>query len=322
MPRLRRHDRGARRLLAGLGPALCLAAACATPGADVAAPAPDPLLWLARPAEPGAGALYLLGSVHVLGGAGSFGRAVEAAYLRSDELVVEVDLSAVRKQDIAVLTARLGTLPEGETLRDQLSPETWRLLDAYLRESGLPAAYVTRLEPWVVATIVAVTELQRAGFQAAEGVDRSFLARASAGGKPIRELETPEAQLYLFDSLPRPLQDLMLKDMLARLDRVGEETAQLIAAWERGDEALLLEILLSPLDEYPELAPFYDAVYFDRNERMAAGLAELTRDGKTRFVVLGAGHMVGPRGVPALLAKRGFRVERVGGSPLPAAQDG
>ena len=46
---------------------------------------------------------------------------------------------------------------------------------------------------------------------------------------------------------------------------------------------------------------------------MANRLAELGGDGKTRFVVLGAGHLVGDRGLPALLSRRGYRVSRVGG---------
>ena len=40
-------------------------------------------------------------------------------------------------------------------------------------------------------------------------------------------------------------------------------------------------------------------------------LDELTGDGKTRLVVLGAGHMLGSRGIPAQLAERGYRVRRI-----------
>jgi hypothetical protein len=56
---------------------------------------------------------------------------------------------------------------------------------------------------------------------------------------------------------------------------------------------------------------FYASFFWRRNAAMAARLVELARDGKTRFVVLGAGHMLGEQGIPALLAQRGFVVERV-----------
>jgi uncharacterized protein YbaP (TraB family) len=73
----------------------------------------------------------------------------------------------------------------------------------------------------------------------------------------------------------------------------------------------LTRLLFGSLEEHPELADFYEAVFFARNEAMAEQLAALGGDGKQRFVVLGAGHMLGPRGIPALLASRGFRVQRI-----------
>ena len=56
---------------------------------------------------------------------------------------------------------------------------------------------------------------------------------------------------------------------------------------------------------------FYASFFWQRNAAMTARLVELARDGQTRFVVLGAGHMLGAKGIPALLAQRGFVVERV-----------
>ncbi|MFQ5418658.1 MAG: TraB/GumN family protein [Myxococcota bacterium] len=50
---------------------------------------------------------------------------------------------------------------------------------------------------------------------------------------------------------------------------------------------------------------------FARNEVMADQLVALAGNGRRRLVVLGVGHLVGPRGIPELLAARGFRVERV-----------
>ena len=38
---------------------------------------------------------------------------------------------------------------------------------------------------------------------------------------------------------------------------------------------------------------FYDSIFFRRNEAMARRLVELASDGKTRFAVVGAGHMLG-----------------------------
>ena len=52
-------------------------------------------------------------------------------------------------------------------------------------------------------------------------------------------------------------------------------------------------------------------LYFERNDRMARKLVGLCRDGRPRLVVVGAGHVVGERGVPRLLEAQGFDVRRV-----------
>jgi uncharacterized protein YbaP (TraB family) len=102
----------------------------------------------------------------------------------------------------------------------------------------------------------------------------------------------------------------MLRDALARVDRFPDDTRALVDAWQQGDEGRLEELVFGPLAELPELEVFYDLVFFQRNEHMAARLSQLGGDGRTRFVVLGAGHMVGEQGVPAILARRGFQVTR------------
>src|SRR5690606_30059933 len=87
-------------------------------------------------------------------------------------------------------------------------------------------------------------------------------------------------------------------------------TERLLSAWERGDEALLLELLLGGRDD-PALAAFHEQVFVARNHRMAERLAALVEDGRSRFAVLGTGHLIGPDHVPQLLAARGFSVRRV-----------
>ena len=259
----------------------------------------------------GAGSLYLLGSVHM--GTGQMldlGPLVEAAYRRSDELVVEVDVTRLGPEEMLALIERHATFAPPRTLRDVLSPPVLDQLTAYLAGRGLQMASVERFRPWFVSFLVAQIELQAAGYEIELGVDHVLMKRASAE-KPIAALETAASQLQMLNSLPAPLQELMLKDILARVDRFAEEVAELVDAWKAGDEARLESLVFRPLGRFPELEAFYDLVFFQRNERMTTQLAELLRDGKTRLVVLGAGHMIGSRGIPAQLRERGYRVRRI-----------
>jgi uncharacterized protein YbaP (TraB family) len=187
---------------------LAAAAALAWAGLAGAAPADlpvrevvgGPALW--RADAPGGGTLFLLGSVHLgRDRIVDFGPTIDAAWQRADELVVEVDASQIGAEDAARLTQRYGTLPEGKTVRDAVSPRTWSELSGFLEERDYTALGVERWKPWFLAFTLVQLELRRAGYQLELGVDRLFLQRAQ-GDKPIVALETLDSQFGLFDGLP------------------------------------------------------------------------------------------------------------------------
>jgi uncharacterized protein YbaP (TraB family) len=295
-----------------------LACAVARPGPSGAAAA-TPLLWHAR--APAGGDFYLLGSVHLRSvDAQALGGEIQQAYAASNELVVEVDVSQLAPEEAKASVERFATLPPQLTLDGLLAPETRELLAGYAESRGLPEQQLQRYKPWFVAQLVLITELQREGFDPALGVDQVFIDQAGPE-KPIVGLETIAAQFAMLDSLSLELQELMLKDTLARIDDLEESTRKLLAAWSGGDEGELERQIFEPLEEVPELEAYYDALIWRRNASMAASLVGLAGDGRTRFVVLGAGHMVGPKGIPALLAAQGFAVERIRVGAHPASPD-
>jgi uncharacterized protein YbaP (TraB family) len=273
---------------------------------------PAPLMWRAHERVQGGGVLYLLGSIHFgIESATQFPVEIEAAYARSDELVVEVDASVAAASEAGAGLDERGLLEPPAKLADVLSPPTLRLLERYLDERGLPFSLVEGRKPWFIANLLVVMELQDAGYDAAHGVDRQFIDRPS--GKPIVALETAAGQLDLLDHLPLRIQQIMLRDALNQSPHFDRATDQLIEAWRSGDERTLQELVFRSIAEDADFELFYDSIFFRRNEAMARRLAELARDGKTRFTVLGAGHMLGSRGIPSLLCDRGFEVRRVSG---------
>ena len=56
-----------------------------------------------------------------------------------------------------------------------------------------------------------------------------------------------------------------------------------------------------PLKEYPELLPFYEQMFYDRNIKMSQKIEGFLKSDKVHFVVVGAGHMVGDKGIVSLL---------------------
>lgn len=288
--------------------ALLLAPGCGMGGAPADGEGRGhPTIWRATRGD--AGVVFVLGSVHL----GTprplpLGERFERAWRRADELVLEVDLSAYGEADGQRLMDRYGRVSEAAPLEDRVSPRTWTLLDAYLGERSLPVATLDRYRPWLAATLIAVFEFHELGYDPEHGVDRALLQRALESGKPVVGLETLESQFATLAALPEPVQDLMLRDMLTRSGDFAEEATAMLEAWRDGRDEVLAGIAFRHLDD-PDFAPFYEDILFERNRQMAGQVAELSRDGKTRLLVVGAAHTLGDRGIPALLEQQGFDVE-------------
>jgi hypothetical protein len=268
-------------------------------------------VWRADHSEHGT--LFLLGSVHLnKERIGNLGPAVGAAWQGSEELVVEIDTSALSSGEISALMERYGILTPPLTLADVLPAELWQRIVVYVRSRGISEKSIMNWKPWFLYLVLIQLEFARAGYESENGVDELFV-RAAEGTMPIVALESMDSQLEIFDQLPALLQQQLLEDALTQADDVPNEVAALVDAWMRGDADRLTELVFQPLDEKPELAIFYDRVFFQRNRSMTAGLEEIARDRKTRLVVVGAGHMLGAEGIPTLLEERGWSVVVLGG---------
>jgi uncharacterized protein YbaP (TraB family) len=179
--------------------------------------------------------MYLLGSIHLMKPeAYPLPVVVETAFEASSRAVFEVDLGAEGTAGAALGALAAGLLPEGKTLRDVVSSETWRLVERSAAESGLDAGSLQRMRPWMVATTIALTELQRAGYSPADGVDRHFYRRALDGRKLVEGLETIEFQLQLMADLTPEQDEAFLRQTVHELDTVIPMVDEVIGLWRAG----------------------------------------------------------------------------------------
>jgi uncharacterized protein YbaP (TraB family) len=167
-----------------------------------------------------------------------------------------------------------------------------------------------QMQPWFLALEIVRREAERIGLAPEYGVDRHFASRA-AGSKRIVGLETAESQMQILSWLSAETQERLLVDTLDHLRDARDGTEGLVRAWQRGDDAEVERIVYRSMYESPQLGTYYEKLLFGRSESMTQRLASLARDGRLRFVVVGAGHMVGERGIPSLLRDYGFRLQRV-----------
>ena len=289
------------------------ALACATPPraplpACAQGTAGVPLAYELR--APDGRSAFLQGSVH-------FARETEAALdpratqalHDANVLVGELDMADLSPVEMAQTLLAVGRLPEGQTLKDVLSPETWSLLQERAKETHTPLAPFEQFKPWVVALTFIGVSLTDAGYSPEEGVELQVY-----GGKHPKEtrgLETLPDQLSLFDSLSLEQQEAMLRDALKPTEENAVDLETMFSAWRCGDAPGLEKVLSGMIDSDPDLEPFYEATIFRRNQTMAKGVEKVLGESDRVFIVVGALHLVGARGIPALLEQAGYRVEQL-----------
>ena len=79
----------------------------------------------------------------------------------------------------------------------------------------------------------------------------------------------------------------------------------MVTAWANGDQAKLDELINGDLDQFPKARKL---LLDDRNLRWVPQIEAMLKEKHVFFITVGAGHLTGPKGVPALLRKAGYQV--------------
>ena len=267
--------------------------------AESAATAKRLFLWRIKSEQSTA---YLLGSIHVAKPQMyPLDSRIEKAFQSADVLVVEANASPDKMPGMALQMMMRASYPPEDSLGKHVSKEVCDATIARVTKSGLPAAQARQLKPWFLGMTITLAELQRLNIDPAYGLDIHFLQ--SAKGKQIVELESTDAQLALLDGLSDKQQEDFLKYTLKDIDNVARHVDDMIASWTNGDAKELEEYLLQAIKESPDLQQLFVKLFDDRNKAMAAKIEILLKTGKTYFIVVGAGHLVGKTGLLELLGK-------------------
>jgi uncharacterized protein YbaP (TraB family) len=70
-------------------------------------------------------------------------------------------------------------------------------------------------------------------------------------------------------------------------------------------------LLMKSVNEYPEIRPVFEKLFYRRNREMAAKIEKFLQAKDTAFIVVGAGHLIGRDGIIELLKAKGFAVEQM-----------
>lgn len=263
-----------------------------------------PALWHV---EGPLGEVYLLGSIHLLPKNIDWRTPeINRAISRSNVFVFEVSTDGKAQEKIRDLIAKLGMLPPGQSLRASLPPEARGDFDAAIADAHLPLGLVDHEKPWLVSLQLLIAEGAAKHYSADAGVDRAVMAIAAAEHKPTRFFETIEQQLGLLAGSDDKLQMEEFASDLKDYRKSDDDLASLVEAWSKGQADQLAGLMNKELADQPEAKK---ALLTDRSTRWALQIETMLREKRVFFITVGAGHLAGPDGVPALLRKDGYKVE-------------
>ncbi len=284
--------------------ALGAATALALPAWARPGPFARGVLW--RVTKPGAGASHVFGTIHEaderLAGLPA---PVDAALERSKSLMVEFLPNAYSEERF--LEAAL--LPGRETLEGHIGAEDFARVLERLAPIGLEREFVNKLKPWGV-----LINLRAPKAAATATLDARVLERARARRLAIGQIEGVEEQIFTFDECPLDSQVALLRHALAHAAELVDLARRTVSAYLARDLAAIWRLREDFIARYPEVAAHQaimtKRVLYDRSVVMAFRMQRELRRGDA-FVALGALHLYGERGVPALLEQDGYRVARV-----------
>lgn len=251
---------------------------------------------------------YLYGTMHIAKFEWTFpGPKVTEAIHATDTIALELDLldPDIRgRMAIGMLDLRTTTLPEPLVTRMR------KLADTVC----VPYESVADLIPELQITLLPVLLARWDGLDASYAIDGILAAIGHGTQKTVVSLETPESQLELLQ-MKTPQETIsFVQDALDELDREQGHTyfEQVARIWSDADYAEMsrFEEWCACLDTEMERRLMKRALD-DRNPNLADRIHALHSGGRQVFAAVGSLHMFGPLGLPALMERRGYLVERV-----------
>lgn len=278
-----------------------------------------PFVWEVRSAT---STSYLMGSLHAAKpDIYPLHPAVYEAFDAVPVLVVEADVDAVSPAKITGMVLGRALNLSGRSLSDRLSADGLEALAGVAGNHGLSVGDLSRFEPWYVAQLITVLELTKLGIDPEQGIEKHLLRRGR-DTKEILELEGLEAQLNFLDGFSDREQDLMLQYTLRDLDNIGSLMDEISGAWKAGDPEQLDTLLNGYLKDSEGLEEVFEKLFTERNHTMAAKIREYLATNRNHFIIVGAGHLVGEKGLLQSLAHDGFQVRQLEPTPIPVPGNG
>ncbi|MGB7653879.1 MAG: TraB/GumN family protein [Novosphingobium sp.] len=263
-----------------------------------------PALWLVE--GPGGQKAWLFGTIHALSRPYDWkSEKIAAALAQSDRLILEV-ADVGNDAATARVFAQLAQGGPHPPLADRVTVQDRDDLARELKADEIAPGSLDPYDTWAAALMIAQAQARNDRQDSGNGIDRAIAADYR---RPIGEFEGAEVQLAIFDALPEAQQRALLHSVIEEDSAQREaQVRALEQAWASGDMAELAKVSDAETFGDPLLR---DALLVGRNRTWTDRLIAMLSSRARPFVAVGAAHLAGPDGLPAMLAARGYTVTRL-----------
>lgn len=244
---------------------------------------------------------YLFGTFHLLCKDDiHFSDQLKNAVQSVNEIYMELDMDDPSTMLSGMLFMNM---KDGKKLKELYTPEEYKKVESYFIDTlHTPMMMLQGVKPYF---LVALLYPKMMPCKIASGVEEELMKLAKEDKKEIKGLETMQFQASVFDSIPY---DWQAKELLKNIDSfslykkefdtmVNDYKNQRLAAMEKS---------LSKSEFGSD--KFNDLLLANRNKNWVMQLKTILKN-ENVFVAVGAGHLVGDKGLINLLRKEGYTVE-------------
>ena len=253
---------------------------------------------------------YLYGTIHMIHKDDFFlTDSTKSTFDRCERVAFEINLEEM--SDMSILFKLMGKImmDEGTKLADLLNEDDYQKVAARFEDMGLPMAFLDRIKPMFLSTMLAGGESAEGGFTTGDMVsyEMELMEMAKSNDMEMAGLESIAYQLSMFDSIPYKAQAEMLVESLDMETEGTDQFKEMVEVYKAQDIEAMQTLFK---DTEGGLGDYEDLLLGNRNRNWIPIMEELMND-KPTFFAVGAGHLGGKAGVIVLLREAGYTVEAI-----------
>jgi len=243
---------------------------------------------------------YIFGTFHLLCKDDiKFSEQLKSSLKFSDEVYMEMDMDDPSTMLSGLLYMNM---KGGKKLKDLYTADEYKKVESYFSDSlGIPMMMLQSIKPYF---LVAMLYPKMMSCQTASGVEEELMTIAKENKKEIKGLETMQFQASVFDSIPYEWQ---AKELLKNIDSFSfykNEFDTMLLAY-KNQQLSAMENSLGKSEFGSD--KYEDILLTRRNINWVDQLKSIMKK-ESVFVAVGAGHLVGEKGLLNLLRKEGYTI--------------